>query len=324
MTVNKVERVVVCESENCAWQEMTGENLSYWQFSPDNLIAQEIWRWQNLSLNKLLLTFEFKGQNIFYTHYQNLLGLSLTTKTNSEEKIDKQIIIDWLEEEKNQFNLEIEASSEAELIWNFSHPLWSYLKSQQIKNQTLSYDWIIKIEATASAKIIEEENEASPSGETNLEAEKKIEITEKETVANQTENISEEKEEANKSETNLSTNESESENEEQIKIEKKELINEANKKISGEIKKVAAVVPTPQILGATTMVKTGSGKNGQAIWSGIILSLLVFLTIFSWFKLKRKKKNNFKKVNLFQLPKLRRQKHRKEDAFRQDSQDQID
>ncbi len=328
MTENKSERTIICSSENCAWQEMTGENQSYWQFSPDNLTAQEIWHWQNFSLNKLLLTFEFEGQNIFYAHYQNLLGLSLTNKTNSEEKIEKQIIVDWLETKNNQFNLEIEASSEAELVWNFNHPLWNYLKSQQIKNQTLTYDWVIKIEATTSAKMIEEEieeeNEASSSNEINLENKTKNETIAQEVINNQTENTSEENEETKQSETKLSINESESENEEEIKTGKKQLISEDNKKTSGEIKKTATIIPTPQVLGATTVVETESRKNGQAIWSGIILSLLIFLTIFSWLKLKRKKKDNFTKVNLFQLPKLRRQKHRKGDAFRQDAQDQID
>lgn len=313
MTVNKMERTIVCESENCAWQEMTNESQSSWQFSPDNLTAQEIWFWQNLSLNKLLLTFEFKGQNLFYPHYQNLLGLSLTSKIKNEEKNEKQIIIDWLDTEKNQFNLEIEASSEAELVWNFSHPLWNYLKSQKVKNQNLTYDWLIKIEATDSAKVIEEENEkeneVSKSSEISLNNETKIETIAEEVVNTQTEETESKDEQTDQNETDSSTRESTSKNEAEIEMEEKILIK---------------ATPKPQVLGSAIVAETELRKNGQAIWSGIILSLLIFLAIFSWFKLKRKKKSNFKKVNLFQLPKLQHQKHRKEDAFRQDVQDQID
>lgn len=296
MTDNKVERTVVCESENCTWQEMNGANQSYWQFSPDNLSAQEIWSWQNLSLNKLLLTFELKGQNLFYAHYQNLLGLSLVSKINGEEKKEKEIIIDWLDAEKNQFNLEIEASSEAELIWSFSHPLWNYLKSQQIKNQVLTYDWIIKIEATDSAQIIEEENEASNDGEINLENETKMEtgvVEAKEENNQQTENTNDQNkqtdqaEETDQSETDSLISDSASEKDDLLKN------NETTIKTEGKI--AIKATPKPQVLGATTLVETESRKNKQLIWGGIILSLLMLLLIFSWFKLKKKHSFNYKK-----------------------------
>lgn len=332
MTDNKIERAIVCEGENCAWQEETQTGQTFWQFSPDNLTAQEIWHWQNQSLNKLLLTFEFKGETIFYPYYQNLLGLNLTSKINGAEKIEKQIIVDWLKEGENQFNFQIEASSEAELIWNFSHPFWNYLKSQQIKNQTLTYDWLIRIEATDSAKI-SEENEASADGEINWQTETEVVI---ETVNNQAENISEENQQTSQSETNSSTNENVN--------KKEEIIKQISKNADGKIKRETTVVttPKPQVLGATTTVETKPRKNEEIVLSATISSLLTLLLIFSCFKLKKKKNLNYKKqlkkffllqkkelktnkkVSPFQLPKLLLQKHHKVDAFRQDAQDQID
>ncbi len=312
MTDNKIERTIVCEGENCVWQEETHAGQTFWQFSPDNLTAQEIWHWQNQSLNKLLLTFEFKGGTIFYPYYQNLLGLNLMSKRNGEEKIEKQIIIDWLKEGENQFNFELEASSEAELIWNFSHPFWNYLKSQQIKNQTLTYDWLIKIEATESAKIIET-NEASAEGKINWQTETEVVV---ETVNDQAENVSEQNEQTSQSETNPSTSENVSEKKEEIKnIEEKKRKN-ADDKTKKET--TVVVTPKPQVLGAATAIENELRKNEEIVLGGTILSLLALLLIFSCFKLKKKK------VNPFQLPRLRRRKHRKIDAFRQDVQDQID
>lgn len=316
MTDNKIERTIVCEGENCAWQEETQTGQTFWQFSPDNLTAQEIWHWQNQSLNKLLLTFEFKGGTIFYPYYQNLLGLNLTSKINSEEKIEKQIVVDWLKGEENQFNLEIEASSEAELIWNFSHPFWNYLKSQQIKNQTLAYDWLIKIEATDSAKI-SEANEASADGEINWQKETEVAA---ETVNKQTENISGENQQTSQSGTDSSTSEDTNEKEEKIENVEEKSREENSKNADEKTKRetTAVTIPKPQVLGATTAIETKPRKNEEIVLGATILSLLALLLIFSCFKLRKKK------INPFQLPKLLPQKHRKVDAFRQDAQDQID
>ncbi len=173
MSENKWERLLRCEGENCQFviNEASASAASVWQFSPNMLKAEETWRWKNESENRLRLTARLKWENNFFLNaYENLLWLDCakimkTANLNEETVITtkiKQGWLNWLNEENESYQIELDASSEAEIVWTWSHPFWTEVKGEKVQNKSAIYDWVIEIDEIETEK---ESQEATKSGE---------------------------------------------------------------------------------------------------------------------------------------------------------------
>lgn len=307
MNENKVERQLVCEGENCHWGKAAAEasaSASRWQFSPEKLEAAEVWHWHNKTAYDLTLRATLNLASPCITGLDNLWWLRLTTVTEAKtgeasasEQLVKEGRVQWQKNatEEETFQVKLKAGEEKALRWHWSHPGWNYLQSQKWKNQTLAYDWLLKIEGETE-KVIAEASESGQVATKSATVKEKIVPTvaeEKEALINNyvvnnystevktvTEKIDKESEKVwEKSESESEKNESEK--------------NGQATQASGSAQRLSEVqISEPQVLGAAT-----TQKNFGWSWWWLWLLFILIIAIVSGYLYGKTKGFKEKKVD---------------------------
>ncbi len=147
-------RNLICNDLTCAWESSQSFLIN---FKPERLQFQQSWRLINSSTDKLIVNYKFAYHGNFNYYLQPTLWLSISHEATSAYTLVANDAMFQLE--NLTWQLGVAASNSATINFQWTNKNWHYLLSQKIKNLTMNYDWLIKInrekEATPVASLIE-------------------------------------------------------------------------------------------------------------------------------------------------------------------------